>query len=195
MDTKMKKLLLSLLIVNGHTLHMFSADNNNNNALPFNELLEAIRIQEEQNDAMPALIALTPTPLIAIAHSLANTHRSLTPSNSIISQPVTQPVTHAFRTNNKNTQEFNNYDNDDELFINDAEDAQTTDTEEEDYEGHATDIATAFSIRTGQVTLLQMDGPLTREELKKALELAKKGCEDIKKIQTAALKIKYGDSK
>ncbi len=67
--------------------------------------------------------------------------------------------------------------------------------EEEDYEGHATDIATAFSIRTGQVTLLQMDGPLTREELKKALELAKKGCEDIKKIQTAALKIKYGDSK
>ncbi len=63
--------------------------------------------------------------------------------------------------------------------------------EEEDYEGHATDIATAFSTRTGQVTLLQMDGEVSREELKKALELAKKGCEKIKEVQIAALKEKY----
>ena len=66
--------------------------------------------------------------------------------------------------------------------------------EEEDYEGHATDIATAFSTRSGQVTLLQMDGGVTREELKKALELAKKGCEDIKKIQIKALKAAVGGS-
>src|SRR3989338_3485185 len=45
--------------------------------------------------------------------------------------------------------------------------------EEEDYEGHATDIATAFMTRTGQVTLLQMDGPVTKDEIRKALELAK----------------------
>jgi len=67
--------------------------------------------------------------------------------------------------------------------------------EEEDYEGHATDIATAFSTRTGFNTLLQMDGELTSEELKKALELAKKGCEKIKEIQIKALKARYvGDS-
>lgn len=63
--------------------------------------------------------------------------------------------------------------------------------EEEDYEGHATDIATAFSTRTGQVTLLQMDGEVSKEELKKALELAKKGCEKIRDIQVAALKANY----
>ena len=63
--------------------------------------------------------------------------------------------------------------------------------EEEDYEGHATDIATAFSTRMGQVTLLQMDGEVSREELKKALELAKSGCEKIKEIQVKALKAKY----
>ncbi|MBI2148462.1 exosome complex exonuclease Rrp41 [Candidatus Woesearchaeota archaeon] len=63
--------------------------------------------------------------------------------------------------------------------------------EEEDYEGHATDIATAFSTRIGQVTLLQMDGEVSKEELKKALELAKKGCEKIKDIQVKALKERY----
>ncbi len=63
--------------------------------------------------------------------------------------------------------------------------------EEEDYEGHATDIATAFATRNGQLTLLQMDGFLTKEELKKALELAKKGCEMIKEVQIKALKEKY----
>ena len=63
--------------------------------------------------------------------------------------------------------------------------------EEEDYEGGATDIATAFSTRTGQVTLLQMDGEVSKEELKKALELAKKGCEKIKELQIKALKERY----
>ena len=64
--------------------------------------------------------------------------------------------------------------------------------EEEDYEGGATDIATAMSTRTGKITLLQMDGDVSKEELKKALDLAKKGCEKIKEIQIRALKEKYG---
>ncbi len=63
--------------------------------------------------------------------------------------------------------------------------------EEEDYEGGATDIATAFSARTGQITLLQMDGEAKKDELKKALELARKGCEKIRELQMNALKEKY----
>ena len=39
--------------------------------------------------------------------------------------------------------------------------------EEEDYEGHATDIATAMITSTGEITLLQMDGLITKEEIKK----------------------------
>ena len=66
--------------------------------------------------------------------------------------------------------------------------------EEEDLE--ATDIATAFSTRTGKITLLQMDGSVNPKDLKKILELAKKGCEEIKKLQIKALKEKYvGDAK
>lgn len=63
--------------------------------------------------------------------------------------------------------------------------------EEEDYEGGATDIPVAISNRTGQITLLQMDGEVSKDELKKALELAKKGCEMIKEIQVNALKARY----
>lgn len=63
--------------------------------------------------------------------------------------------------------------------------------EEEDYEGGATDIPVAVANRTGQITLLQMDGEVSKEELKKALELAKKGCERINGIQINALKEKY----
>ncbi len=63
--------------------------------------------------------------------------------------------------------------------------------EEEDYEGGATDIATAIATRSGEITLLQMDGEVSKEELKKALELAKKGSEKIKEIQIKALKEKY----
>ncbi len=63
--------------------------------------------------------------------------------------------------------------------------------EEEDYEGGAVDIATAISTRTGEITLLQMDGEISREELKKALELAKKGCGMIKELQIKALKERY----
>src|SRR3989344_3924952 len=63
--------------------------------------------------------------------------------------------------------------------------------EEEDYEGGMADIPVAMSTRTGEVTLLQDDGDLTKEELMKALHLAKKGCEQIKKVQIQALKNRY----
>lgn len=63
--------------------------------------------------------------------------------------------------------------------------------EEEDYEGGATDIPVAVANRTGQITLLQMDGEISKEELKKALELARKGCDKIREVQVKALKEKY----
>ncbi|HZX12589.1 MAG TPA: exosome complex exonuclease Rrp41 [Candidatus Nanoarchaeia archaeon] len=63
--------------------------------------------------------------------------------------------------------------------------------EEEDYEEGMADIPIAMSTRTGEITLLQDDGLLTKEELINALGLAKKGCEDIKRVQIQALKNKY----
>jgi exosome complex component RRP41 len=43
----------------------------------------------------------------------------------------------------------------------------------------------------GNITLLQMDGHLTREEFGEALELAKNGCKAIYELQRAALMEKY----
>ena len=57
------------------------------------------------------------------------------------------------------------------------------------------DIPMAMSTRTGQITLLQMDGELTKEELKKALELGKKACMKIKEVQTKALLEKFNGGK
>ncbi len=64
---------------------------------------------------------------------------------------------------------------------------------EEDYYGEA-DVPFAFLIRNGKIesiTLLQMDGKLTFEELKMALELAKKGAMQIYKLQREAIIKKY----
>lgn len=63
--------------------------------------------------------------------------------------------------------------------------------EEEDYEGGMADIAIAMSTRTGEVTLLQMDGDVTREQLQMALEAGRKACEKIKEVQIKALRDKY----
>jgi exosome complex component RRP41 len=63
--------------------------------------------------------------------------------------------------------------------------------EEEDYEGGMADIAMAMSTRTGKVTLLQMDGDVTKEQLQEALKAGKKACEKIKEVQIKALKEKY----
>src|SRR3989338_5130755 len=60
--------------------------------------------------------------------------------------------------------------------------------EEEDFEGGATDIPVAMTPRNNEITLLQLDGEVSKEELLEALSLAKKGCEKIYKIQQQALK-------
>lgn len=63
--------------------------------------------------------------------------------------------------------------------------------EEEDYEGGMADIAMAYSTREGKITLLQMDGDCSKEELQKALEAGRKACEKIKEVQIKALRDKY----
>lgn len=61
--------------------------------------------------------------------------------------------------------------------------------DEEDVEGMA-DVPVAFS-SSGKLTLLQCDGFLTKEQLKKILSLGKKVCLDINKIQRTALVERY----
>lgn len=60
----------------------------------------------------------------------------------------------------------------------------------EDKEGEA-DLPVAIMPRTGEVTLLQMDGTLTSEEFEKTLSLAIDGCKQIYAMQREALKHKY----
>lgn len=66
------------------------------------------------------------------------------------------------------------------------------DKEEEDYEGGATDTPIAMMPNSGKVTLLQLDGNMSKDELEKALKLAKKACSEIYEVQKKALKEKYG---
>ncbi len=65
------------------------------------------------------------------------------------------------------------------------------DKEEEDYEEGMADIPVAMTPRTGEVTLLQIDGFVTGEQLKKVLEEAKKACAKINEVQKMALKERY----
>jgi len=68
--------------------------------------------------------------------------------------------------------------------------------EEEDYkiiknkeeEKAATDIPVAFLAKSEKISLLQLDGKIKADELKRALELAKKTCKKIVEIQKQALK-------
>ncbi|MFZ2499164.1 exosome complex exonuclease Rrp41 [Methanosarcina sp.] len=60
---------------------------------------------------------------------------------------------------------------------------------EEDNYGDA-DFPVAMT-QDGEITLLQMDGHLTPEEIKKGLELVKKGCKEILEIQQAVLRKKF----
>ena len=62
--------------------------------------------------------------------------------------------------------------------------------EEEDVED-ATDIPVAFTGRTKEITLLQLDGNITKKELAEALNLAKASCEKLNKIQEKTLKDFY----
>ncbi len=63
--------------------------------------------------------------------------------------------------------------------------------EEEDHPEGATDLPIAMATRSGKFTLIQMDGNMTQEEIKKALEMGKKALEKVKKVQIEALKAKY----
>ncbi|MDP3918609.1 MAG: exosome complex exonuclease Rrp41 [Nanoarchaeota archaeon] len=65
------------------------------------------------------------------------------------------------------------------------------DKDEEDFGGGAVDIPIAIIPRTGEVTLLQLDGEISKDNLKKCIEFAIKGCEQIYKVQQDALRAKY----
>jgi exosome complex component RRP41 len=65
-------------------------------------------------------------------------------------------------------------------------------SEVEDKEGEA-DLPIAMMPRTGEITLLQMDGHLTDDEFEKALDLAIGGCKKISEEQKKAIKNRYGD--
>ena len=66
------------------------------------------------------------------------------------------------------------------------------DYNEEAYEdGPVADTPIAVMPNSGKITLLQMDGLITKDDLKKAMEMAKKVCREIYQIQKSALKEKY----
>ena len=62
--------------------------------------------------------------------------------------------------------------------------------EEEDYEEGegATDIPVCILSRSKKIALLQADGKISIDELKQAIEMAKKACEEIHQIQINAIK-------
>jgi len=60
---------------------------------------------------------------------------------------------------------------------------------EEDNYGEA-DFPVAMT-QDGEITLVQMDGHLTPDEIKKGLELVKKGCKEILELQQAVLRKKF----
>ncbi|MAH46691.1 exosome complex exonuclease Rrp41 [Candidatus Pacearchaeota archaeon] len=64
------------------------------------------------------------------------------------------------------------------------------DKDEEDFrEGEgSTDIPMVFTSRSKKISLLQLDGKISPDELKEALKMSKKACEEILKVQTEALK-------
>ena len=65
--------------------------------------------------------------------------------------------------------------------------------EEEAYEeaGGATDIAMAVIPSTGEISLLQMDGEVSGDDLKAALEMGKNVCQKIYEVQKSALKERF----
>jgi exosome complex component RRP41 len=65
-------------------------------------------------------------------------------------------------------------------------------SEMEDKEGEA-DLPIALMPRTGEITLMQMDGHLTSEEFEQSMDLAIKGCQIISEEQKKAIKNRYGE--
>ena len=62
---------------------------------------------------------------------------------------------------------------------------------EESFDGVVADIPVAIVPNSEEISLLQMDGELSKDNLTKALELAKKVCLKINEVQKKALKEKY----
>ena len=63
---------------------------------------------------------------------------------------------------------------------------------EEAYEdGPVADIPIAMIPSSGKITLFQLDGDFDPKALQEALDMAKTACEEIKKVQIAAIKAKY----
>lgn len=63
--------------------------------------------------------------------------------------------------------------------------------DEESREGEVADIPVAVIPNTGEITLLQMDGLISKEDLRKALQVGIETCKRITQIQRQALKGKY----
>jgi len=63
--------------------------------------------------------------------------------------------------------------------------------EEEALEGEIADIPMAVIPSTGMVTLLQMDGIITKEDLNELLQMGVKACQEIYQIQRKALTDRY----
>jgi len=57
------------------------------------------------------------------------------------------------------------------------------------------DMPLAMMPRTNEITLLQMDGELTKDEIKKFIEMNMKACAEIYELQKKALKEKYSTEK
>lgn len=62
---------------------------------------------------------------------------------------------------------------------------------EEAYDASVADIPIAYIPSTDEISLLQMDGEITKDTLLEALEIGKKACREIIEIQKNALKEKY----
>ena len=64
-------------------------------------------------------------------------------------------------------------------------------TEESYPDADVADIPVAMTPNLGQVTLLQMDGKVKKEDISKLLDMAKRTCMKIYEVQKQALKEKY----
>src|SRR3989338_8356004 len=67
--------------------------------------------------------------------------------------------------------------------------------DEEAYDAIVSDIPEAMTHNTQEITLLQMDGEISKADLIKALELAQKATGEIYQLQVKALKEKYSGAK
>lgn len=69
------------------------------------------------------------------------------------------------------------------------------DYSEEAYDAPVSDIPIAMTQNKKEITLLQMDGEISKEDLIKALEIAKEATDKIYEVQMKALKERFGEVK